>query len=211
MLNCPKKESYYERTKHIVSERSKKWHEANKDKPGFKQKAALRSKNWSIKNKERRKEIDRAKYIRNKEKHISMGKKRHQERMLTDELYRIKQKLRWSLRDAFRRIRKNKPAKTEELLGCSWEEAKAHFESLFQEGMSWDNHGEWHIDHIKPVCSFTVEDIHLMNHISNLQPLWANENTSKGGKEPSFLTPFIVDVSKKSWSNFLVFGELDYC
>ena len=45
--------------------------------------------------------------------------------------------------------------------------------------MYWENHGEWHIDHIRPVSSFTEKDMHLMNHISNLQPLWAEDNLLK--------------------------------
>ena len=42
--------------------------------------------------------------------------------------------------------------------------------------MSWKNHGDWHIDHIRPVASFKEDELYLMNHISNLQPLWAEEN-----------------------------------
>ena len=45
--------------------------------------------------------------------------------------------------------------------------------------MSWENHGKWHIDHIRPVADFKEDELHLMNHISNLQPLWADENYSK--------------------------------
>ena len=92
-------------------------------------------------------------------------------------------KLRKAVENAFNRIKKNKPARTLELLGCTWEEARAHIESLFQEGMTWENHGlgddKWHIDHIRPVCSFEDHDIHLMNHISNLRPLWQIDNFTK--------------------------------
>lgn len=108
----------------------------------------------------------------NKAKIVAQYKQRYQ----TDLLFRIKRKLRSVVGSAFKRIGKNKPARTEQLLGCSWIEAKAHFERLFQEGMTWENHGEWHIDHIRPVASFKVDELHLMNHISNLQPLWAEEN-----------------------------------
>jgi hypothetical protein len=76
----------------------------------------------------------------------------------------------------------NKHTNTVELLGCTWQEAKAHFEKLFKPGMTWENHGEWHIDHIKPVAHFTSENIAQMNHISNLQPLWAEENLTKSSK-----------------------------
>lgn len=69
------------------------------------------------------------------------------------------------------------------MLGYSADDLKLHMESLFKEGMSWDNYGEWHIDHIKPVSLFDPEtDISIVNSLDNLQPLWAYENLSKGNK-----------------------------
>jgi hypothetical protein len=95
-----------------------------------------------------------------------------------------KYKLRKAVISAFERIRKNKPTNTLKLLGCSWEEAKTHIESLWQEGMTWENHGVygWHIDHIRPVSSFEDHELDQMNHISNLQPLWWQDNLSKSDK-----------------------------
>jgi len=49
--------------------------------------------------------------------------------------------------------------------------------------MSWENRGEWHIDHIKPVSSFDKsEKMSVVNSLDNLQPLWAKDNLSKGSK-----------------------------
>lgn len=72
-------------------------------------------------------------------------------------------------------------------LGCTIEELKAHLESQFQEGMTWDNWSKdgWHIDHIKPLASFDLadeEDLKKACHYTNLQPLWAKDNLSKGNK-----------------------------
>jgi hypothetical protein len=54
---------------------------------------------------------------------------------------------------------------------------------MFQDGMSWGNHGSWHIDHKVPVSwAKNEEEVYLLNHHSNLQPLWAYENLSKGNK-----------------------------
>jgi hypothetical protein len=77
---------------------------------------------------------------------------------------------------------KRKAKKTEEYLGCTVAECRAHLESLFLSGMSWDNHGEWHIDHIRPCASFDFNDqeqIKECMHYTNLQPLWAKDNLSK--------------------------------
>jgi len=74
---------------------------------------------------------------------------------------------------------------TRELLGCSDDHFRAHMESQFKEGMSWDNYGKdgWHIDHIRPCASFDLTDMEQVKqcfHYTNLQPLWAFDNISKG-------------------------------
>ena len=58
-------------------------------------------------------------------------------------------------------------------------------ESLFCEGMSWENRKEWHIDHIRPIKNFldnNIDDYSLINHPSNLQPLWVKDNLAKSAK-----------------------------
>jgi len=87
------------------------------------------------------------------------------------------------LRGVLRRLNKNKTTDTITLLGYSSNELKTHLENLFKEGMSWENYGEWHIDHIKPISSFHPDtDLKIINSLDNLQPLWASENLSKGSK-----------------------------
>lgn len=75
----------------------------------------------------------------------------------------------------------------ETLLGFTLNELMAHIERQFMPGMSWDNMGEWHIDHIVPKSSFeysTAEDADFRAAwaLTNLRPLWALENWSKGPK-----------------------------
>lgn len=70
---------------------------------------------------------------------------------------------------------------TEELLGYSALQLRTHIESLFEEGMTWDNHGkgpdDWHLDHVKPVCEFSPDEHpRTVNALSNLRPLWGREN-----------------------------------
>jgi hypothetical protein len=67
------------------------------------------------------------------------------------------------------------------------ERLKKHLESLFEEGMTWENWNRegWHIDHIKPLSSFDLrkeEEQRKAMHYTNLQPLWAEENIKKGNK-----------------------------
>ena len=65
-------------------------------------------------------------------------------------------------------------------MGEEWDNVKLHFESLFQPGMSWDNYGQWEIDHIKPLSLATTEDeVIKLCHYKNLQPLWKIDNLNK--------------------------------
>jgi hypothetical protein len=49
--------------------------------------------------------------------------------------------------------------------------------------MSFDNYGQWHIDHIIPLATAkTEQDVYTLSHYTNLQPLWAKDNISKGAK-----------------------------
>lgn len=75
--------------------------------------------------------------------------------------------------------------KCEIALGYSFDSLKSRLEFQFKDGMSWDNYGEWHVDHKKPISRFIeqgVSDPAIINALSNLQPLWAKENLSKGAK-----------------------------
>ena len=99
----------------------------------------------------------------------------------------IKSKLRDRLRDALRRQNVNKTSKTLELIGCSIGELIIYLESKFHDGMTWKNYGKygWHIDHIKPCSSFNLNDPQQQKecfHYTNLQPLWACDNLSKGSR-----------------------------
>jgi len=105
-------------------------------------------------------------------------------RRKNDPLFKLKSSLRRNTSEIFRgKIHK----RTLELLGCSFEEAKKHLESLFKCDMNWDNYGfyGWHIDHIIPLASAkTQEELEKLCHYTNLQPLWAKENLIKSDKMP---------------------------
>ena len=70
-------------------------------------------------------------------------------------------------------------------LGCSIPFFRAYLESLFTNGMSWQNYGEWHIDHIKPLSKFNLmdeEQVMVACNYKNMQPLWKHDNLSKSNK-----------------------------
>ena len=73
------------------------------------------------------------------------------------------------------------------LVGYNVEDLKTHLERLFLDGMCWDNYGEWHIDHIVPRYRFEIKSAECKEFkncwaLSNLQPLWAEDNLKKGNR-----------------------------
>jgi len=80
----------------------------------------------------------------------------------------------------------NKSKPTMKLVGCSLEYLKDYLECQFDDEMSWSNYGAWHIDHIIPCAFFDLTKSEQQTkcfHYSNLQPLWARDNISKGSKQ----------------------------
>lgn len=102
---------------------------------------------------------------------------------------KLKHNIRRRLKEAVRNAKKYQGVRfspRSQTIGCSAAEFKKYIESLWTEGMSWNNYGYegWHIDHIKPLSSFdltSLEEQTKANHYTNLQPLWAKDNYAKGG------------------------------
>jgi len=85
------------------------------------------------------------------------------------------------LKASLLRLNKRKEGLTIDLLGYSATEFKNHITSLFTDGMTWDNHGDWHIDHIIDVSSFDKDTpVNVVNALSNLRPLWATTREING-------------------------------
>jgi len=116
-----------------------------------------------------------------KQKNLAKTRQRERDRYKNDLDFRIKK----CLRSRLYQVVKFKFSSVVKLVGCSLDELKSHLEKQFTNGMSWDNYGEWHIDHVRPCCSFDLADPEQQErcfHYTNLQPLWAKDNLAKGGR-----------------------------
>ncbi|WJV25917.1 MULTISPECIES: hypothetical protein [Pseudomonas] len=101
----------------------------------------------------------------------------------TDPEFKAKTRMRDMIRRTLARTGLSKETRTEELLGYRCADLRAFLESKFLEGMTWDNYGAWHIDHIisiKAMVDSGITDPAIINALSNLQPLWSFDNLSKG-------------------------------
>ncbi len=171
------KENHLKNREHILLKK-KEWRNLNKEK------CSKDAKEWSNLNKEKI-IIDNANYYK-KNKIIlqEKNKKYILDRRNTDPLFRLSGNIRSLIFRSFKNnfIRKN--TKTATILGCSFEEFKIYLEKQFTSEMNWDNQGSyWHMDHIKPVSLATNEnELILLNHYTNFQPLEKTENIKKGNK-----------------------------
>lgn len=168
---CEKEEkkSYIEQKRKI----NKRWDEAN---PEY-------YKNYYLAHKEEKKDYYKEYYENNKKEIVARSVNRRRESINL----RLGNLLRTRIRAILKRKRIPKVGSPIKDLGCSVKELKEHLEKQFQEGMTWNNYGKsgWHVDHIKPLANFdlTNRDQFLkVCHYTNLQPLWAKDNLSKGKK-----------------------------
>ncbi len=173
--NCCSNKRLNNREYHI--KRSKKWYEENslefnkerykkiKNNPEKIEKLKEAQKNWEKNNRKKRNE-----YAVNKRRNDSSS------RLIEN----VRTRIRVYLKN--KNIIKNNT--TYEIVGCSPEFLKLHIEKQFIKEMSWDLMGKYiHIDHIIPLSSAkTEEEIYELCHYTNLQPLWAKDNLSKGSK-----------------------------
>lgn len=101
-------------------------------------------------------------------------------------IHRLIKNNRQRLSSLLRAADTSKNETTLSLIGCTKSFLRTYLESLFRDGMSWDNYGSlWHCDHIKPVSSFdhtNLSDRKTCWHYTNLQPLLAEENLRKSNK-----------------------------
>jgi hypothetical protein len=155
---------WYQQNKKEVVQKQKEYIKAN---PDVRRKAR---KNWLSKNRQKL-NIWRAKNAR--------------ERRANDPLFALKQVCRTRIKHALDNKGLKKNFKIRETLGCSWEELKSHVESLFVDGMSWVNRSEWHLDHVIPLClAQDAVEVMMLNHYTNLQPLWVSDNLTKNDELP---------------------------
>lgn len=161
----------------VVNERVKNYYTKNKEE------LLEYKKNYHIVNKERKDELYK-KWRENNREHINEYSKNYNKmRIKSDDLYKLKCTIRSLVLYSIKNRGYKKKDRTENILGCTMEEFKVYIEERFKEGMSWSNHGEWHLDHKTPVSWATNEDeVYELNHFKNFQPLWENENLSKGNR-----------------------------
>ena len=181
-----RKRKHYKENKERISEQHREYRDRNKDfvkamGENYRKKNILHimeyNKKYAIENKERIRAKNR-KY--NKENREDVNRRNREYRKNNP----MSQFLRCCLRRMFTNWKGGRK-KQESIHGYKLTDLIKHIESQFVDGMSWENRGAWHVDHIKPISLFIKEGItdpSVVNALSNLRPLWAIDNLSKGSK-----------------------------
>ena len=162
---------------------NKKYHDKNKDKITEYHKKYYEENKTKLKN-------DRRDYYKNNKDKVNKQHTQYiRDRRRNDPEFRLLGNIRARLYKSLKGLTKSEASI--QYIGCNLDTLKKHLESQFTEGMTWENYGKWHVDHIKPLASFDFTGAHKESqlkdawHFTNLQPLWAKDNLIKGSKSPS--------------------------
>jgi hypothetical protein len=173
--NLIKFKAYRDRTKEERLPERRKWWSENSKKMSEERKAAYAANP----DKYRKQKLDW--YYANHEK----NKKSMTDKYANDPRHKISARVRVGI---YKSIKENKAGRHwESLVDYTLGDLMKHLSKQFQPGMSWDNMGEWHIDHIIPITAFSFsksEDLHFQEAwaLKNLRPLWAVDNLKKKNK-----------------------------
>jgi len=192
-----KRKIYYQKNREIICARKR----FLRSQPSIKEEINKYRREYRITVGERINRLNRERYARNRDKfrlYAREWQKKHKKRLSQlrkekrkDINHRMKEVLRCRIRAAIARMaiynHKYKYTSSINLLGDSISNVIKYLEKQFKPGMTWENHGKngWHIDHIIPCVSFDLTDYEQQKkcfHYTNLQPLWASDNISKGAK-----------------------------
>ena len=175
-VSCKENPKEYKRQWTFLNKKRKKLLDLkNKDRINFKRSEWRKS--------EKGKKLNSIRCKKYREKYKQQLTKKYLERRKKDPNFKLLTKLRGRIYDVLRGH--NKSNSTKNMLGCTIEEFWIHLEKTFKPGMTRENHGLWHVDHIKPCASFDLtkpEEQAKCFHYTNLQALWAHENLSKKDK-----------------------------
>ena len=144
-------------------------------------------KDWYEQNKEHRKQYLKEYREKNIDKIRETKRNYERTRKANDPIYKLINNFRTAIYQVLKENNVKKNGHYFDILKYSPEDLIVHLEKQFDERMSWDNYGEWHVDHIKPISSFNIQEIGDNEFIecwslNNLQPLWGDENIRKSNK-----------------------------
>jgi hypothetical protein len=197
------KKQYYQDHKEEIKQYDKQYKQDHKEKRKQYDKQYKQDHKEEIKqyhrqyyqdHKEERKQYDKQYNQDHREEKKQYDRQYENKKYKTDTTFRLRRIISKAIRKS---IKRNKNGyHWGDLVGYTLDDLKQHLEKQFKDGMSWDNYGNWHIDHVIPQSWFKFKsyddpEFKLCWCLGNLQPLWAKENISKNG---NLVDKYIKDV-----------------
>jgi hypothetical protein len=159
----------------------KKYREKNKEK------LSKKHKDWYENNKEKWNEYIKEYREKNRDKIKQLKRNYEKTRKTNDPLYKLISNFRTAIYQVLKENRVDKNQSYFDVLQYTPEQLIVNLEKQFTEGITWENYGEWHVDHKLPISSFNIQkmgDSEFMKcwSLENLQPMWGEENIRKSNK-----------------------------
>lgn len=156
-------------------------------KPKTKERSKKNHKKWYEENKDKWNEYIKEYREKNKEKIREIKRNYERTRKANDPLYKLVANFRTAIWTVLKENNMDKYGHYFEILQYSPEQLATHLEKQFSEGMTWENYGDWHVDHKTPITAFNFQEIgdnEFMRcwSLENLQPMWGDENIRKSNK-----------------------------
>ena len=156
-------------------------------KPETKKRKSENHKKWSENNRDHLNEYHQKWREKNIDKHREYKRKYQQHLRDTDPIYKLISYFRTAIYQVLKESNVEKNKHYFDVLQYTPEELIKHLELQFKDDMIWENYGEWHVDHIKPISSFNIvemgdEEFMKCWSLDNLQPMWGEENIRKSNK-----------------------------
>jgi len=159
----------------------KKWRDSNKEYMSNK------AKTWYEQNKEHRKEYLKEYREKNIDKIRKTKRDYERNRKARDPLYKLISNFRTAIYQVLKESNVEKNKHYFDILQYTPEQLISHLENKFTDKMSWDNYGDWHVDHKLPITHYNIQemgDSEFMKcwSLDNLQPMWGVDNIKKSNK-----------------------------
>lgn len=188
--------AYYKKNTDVALQRVKDYRASNQEQiktaragayQADKDKFKIKASEYYLANKDRVQVSQAAWRGRNKHR-VQVYSANYAEKVKADPLLTLQMRYRNIVSKAWRGNGFVKNSRSHEILGCSWDEFRTHIERQFTKGMTWERMPEIHLDHIVALSTAqTAADVVALNHFTNLRPLWAFDNLSKGAQATNLI------------------------
>ena len=142
---------------------------------------------WQKDNRDRLNDYHKKWREKNIDKHKEYKRNYEKNRKSNDPLYKLISNFRTAIYQVLKENNVKKNGHYFDILKYTPQQLINHLEKQFSDKMTWDNYGDWHVDHKHPISLYNIKEIgdnEFMKcwSLDNLQPMWGVDNIKKSNK-----------------------------